>query len=305
LKISKKISEFEIFKNKPITLMHIGSSGSDFKKWSNISRNSLLVSIDANKISESSKTKFRKIVSSNSIISNSNKMNKFYLTKDSHCSSLLEPNQDICKIWYGSHRFNLKKILNRKTTSINNFLKKNKIKNIDWIVLDVQGKDLDIIKSLGKDIRNNISIINIETGFYSFYKKADTINEVFKYMSNKFQFEDMTFGLNYKTSSKGMSKLEKLVLFNMENPTKIYSNIIFLNKKNNSERLNLIKLIYLIESNKIFEAKNFLENCLNKYPYYETINKEINFLIKVKKLKFIFLSPFFILKKFLSFFKKN
>jgi len=88
----------------------------------------------------------------------------------------------------------------------------------------------------------------------------------------------------------------------MENPTKIYSNIIFLNKKNNSERLNLIKLIYLIESNKIFEAKNFLENCLNKYPYYETINKEINFLIKVKKLKFIFLSPFFILKKFLSFF---
>ena len=101
--------------------MHIGSSGSDFKKWSNISRNSLLVSIDANKISESSKTKFRKIVSSNSIISNSNKMKKFYLTKDTHCSSLLEPNQDICKIWYGSHRFNLKKILNRKTTSINNF----------------------------------------------------------------------------------------------------------------------------------------------------------------------------------------
>ena len=46
-------------------------------------------------------------------------------------------------------------------------------------------------------------------------------------MSNKFQFEDMTFGLNYKTSSKGMSKFEKLVLFNMENPTKIYSNIIF------------------------------------------------------------------------------
>ena len=31
----------------------------------------------------------------------------------------------------------------------------SQIKNIDWIVLDVQGKDLDIIKSLGKPGEHN------------------------------------------------------------------------------------------------------------------------------------------------------
>ena len=71
---------------------------------------------------------------------------------------------------------------------------------------DVQGKDLEIIKSLKKNIRDKISIIDIEAGFLSFYKKQDKISEVFRYMSKSYNFENMEFGYNYRLSSKILNK---------------------------------------------------------------------------------------------------
>ena len=50
-------------------------------------------------------------------------------------------------------------------------------------------------------------------------------------MYDEYEFKDMKFGINFKTSSKNMSKFDKRILFSLDNPSKIYSNINFLNKK--------------------------------------------------------------------------
>ena len=116
----------------------------------------------------------------------------------------------MCEKWYGFHRFKINKVINTRVYSISTF---KKIDYIDWVVMDVQGKDLSIIKSIKNKIRDNISIVEIETGFYPFYKKADTIPEVFNFMSQNYEFEDMRFGTNFKTSSKNKSKLDKEYYF--------------------------------------------------------------------------------------------
>ena len=69
LNISKFISENKIFIKKPILVMHIGSAGSNFKIWKNISQNSTLVSIDGND-SNSKKNKFKKVINNKTVISN-------------------------------------------------------------------------------------------------------------------------------------------------------------------------------------------------------------------------------------------
>ena len=296
MSISKKISEHSIFKKKPMLFMHLGSAGSNFKIWSDVSHNSILVSIDGNNSSYSNKKTFKKYIFDKSIISHKNGKSIFYETGDPDCSSLLEPNEIYFKNWYFSHRFKVKKKRLVKTISINDFLKKRKIGYIDWFVVDVQGLDLKIIKSLKSKIRNNISIIDIEPGFFSFYKKADKISDVFKYLSKRFEFDDMKFGYNFKVNNKNISNFEKKILFNLNNPTKVYSNVVFLNK-NLDIRSVLLKVFYLVKNDKLFEAREILKKCYKKDKHLGEIFDEVDSKIKYKKIKFLLYTPVILLRK--------
>jgi len=162
-------------------------------------------------------------------------------------------------------------------------------------VKNFQGMDLKIIKSMKKIIKNRISIVDIEPGFFPFYKNGDTISEVFEYMSKYFEFADINFGLNFKVSNRNMSKIEKKVLFFMNNPTKLYSNVTFINKIND-KRIILLKLIYLIKNNKLFEARELINKNHQKDKFFEILKKEINLEINYKKIKFLFLAPLLFLK---------
>ena len=72
MSISKKISEHGIFKKRPMLFMHLGSAGSNFKVWSDVSHNSILVSVDGNKSSSVNKKVFKNHISDRSIISHKN-----------------------------------------------------------------------------------------------------------------------------------------------------------------------------------------------------------------------------------------
>ena len=296
MSISKKISEHGIFKKRPMLFMHLGSAGSNFKVWSDVSHNSILVSIDGNKSSLVNKKVFKKYVSDRSIISYKNGKSIFYETYDPDCSSLLEPDETYFKNWYFSHRFKVKKKRLVKTISINDFLKKKKIEYIDWFIIDVQGLDLKIIKSLKSKIRNNISIIDIEPGFFSFYKKADKISDVFKFLSKTFEFNDMKFGYNFKVNNKNISNFEKKILFNLNNPTKVYTNVVFLNKSLDLRSV-LLKVFYLVKNDKLFEAREILKKCYKKDKHLDEIYNKIDSKIKYKKIKFLFYTPIILLKK--------
>ena len=300
LKLIEKIANNKIFREKPIILMHIGSAGSNFAKWNKISSNSILVSIDGNNSSLKIKNKFLKVINENVFISNKNSISKFYVTKDPDCSSLLEPNKKVYENWYGAHRFKIKKKIKVRTVEINDFLTKKKIKYIDWFVIDVQGMDLKILKKLKNKIKNKITIIDIEPGFDFFYKKADTLSEVFEYMNKYFKFSDMTFGYNHIVKSENLSLFEKKILFHTNTPSKIYSNINFVNKVKN-KRTILIELIFLIESKKFFEARDLIKKNLKKDKSFLEIKKSIDNLLLIYKIKFIIFLPFYYLKKVLKY----
>ena len=298
MNIIKQISNIKIFEHKPIILMHIGSSGSNFKLWDDMSKNSILISIDGNETSLSLNKKFLKEINDGSVISDKKKKVPFYITKDPHCSSLLEPDNNVTKNWYFSHRFKVNKKVFVKTTEINSLLKKYNINYIDWIVLDTQGVDLKIFKSIKNNLRNNISVVELEPGFYDFYKKQEKIYDVFKFMESQYDFEDMKFGNSFKISSKFLSNFEKKVMFSLNNASKFYTNITFLNKKKNKLRINLIKIIYMIQQNKYFESRDYVSLQFKEAALKKSLLKMINKKISILKLKFLILSPFIFIKNF-------
>ena len=106
----------------------------------------------------------------------------------------------------------------------------------------------------------------------------------------------MNFGYNYRVNSNNLNKIEKKILFLFNKPSKIYSNITFINK-NTNERNLLLKMIYLAKENKLFELRQIFNDFFEKNKKYSFIKNSINREITIKKMKFIFLMPFLYLKK--------
>ena len=279
--------------------MHIGSAGSNFIKWDKISHKSVLISLDGNLKDQKINEKFYKVINENVIISDINGKSNFYITEDPDCSSLLKPKKNLYKNWYASPRFKIKKKVLTKVVEINTFLKKKKIKNIDWFVIDIQGMDLKIIKKLNNKIKKNMAIVNIEPCFEPFYENEDSIIDVFSYMKKFFEFSDMSFGYNYKVGNTNLNFIEKKILFLTNEPSKIYSNIIFINKRK-TYRIILMTLVYLIQNNKLLEARDLINNNLKDHKSLMRYKKMIEKDIFLKKIQFVLLAPLFYLKKYLK-----
>ena len=166
--ILNEILNSKIFREKPIVLLHVGSNGSEFNLWKKISKSSILVAVDPEeKIFNSN---FKKIIKVKNIISNKKGTSYFNITKNSDCSSLLNPDKNIYSKWFISNRFKIKNKIKVKTITINDLIKEKKLDYIDWLVLDTQGMDLKILKSISKNILKKISIIDIEPTFLIFIK---------------------------------------------------------------------------------------------------------------------------------------
>ena len=300
--IINKILSHKIFEQKPIVLIHIGADGSSFFIWKKIAKKSILVSVDPT-IAKNKNKHFLKTNYVEKIIDVKNGVKTFYITKDSHCSSLLEPKETEYSKWYGSHRFRVIKKKKYEVISFNKMLKDLNIKYIDWLVIDAQGIDLKILRSINKEIQAKISILDLEPGFFEFYKKADNISEVFNYTQKYFEFEDMTFGYNYKLNNKNLSKLDKKILYRFNKPSKIYSNITFVNKENKNDRILLLKIIYLISNKKFYEARNLLLKYDNN-GFYKELIKSLDFKIFLHKIMYFLFMPFYLFKKILRAKKK-
>lgn len=115
----------------------------------------------------------------------------FYVSNDKNCSSL-QPfvNENIRK-WRpppGRANFKTKEIITVKTKTLESFLKEHQIKTVDFIKIDAQGHDLNIVKSLGKMLEFVKEIVmEVQIVDFQLYKDAPTKNEVMDFMSkNKF-----------------------------------------------------------------------------------------------------------------------
>ena len=71
--------------------------------------------------------------------------------------------------------------INVETQRLDSFIDKHSISHIDFLKIDTQGNDLNVIKSLGSKIQN-VHIIELEVHLKRMYKNAATKTEVLEYM---------------------------------------------------------------------------------------------------------------------------
>ena len=105
-----------------------------------------------------------------------------YFTETPGCSSLLEPNEKMLQELnlMISDWFKVEKVINIETKTLKQIFPN---KTFDYIKIDTQGTEMNIIKSFSQEILDKCICIHCEAQSIKFYKNQFLIGELLNYMS--------------------------------------------------------------------------------------------------------------------------
>lgn len=114
---------------------------------------------------------------------------KFYETVDPTCCSLYRPNEALLKQYNNMEVSMLKSETLIETVSMDFFMKKNKIEDVDFIKIDIQGAELDVFKGGLKTLRD-VTVIVSEVEFISQYIDQPLFGDVCRFLTKQnFMFQ--------------------------------------------------------------------------------------------------------------------
>lgn len=109
------------------------------------------------------------------------------------CSSLLEFSENSKTQWPGRTDFNVTYKMDVEVIRLDTFMEENNISQIDFLHIDTQGSDLNVLKGLGKYITNVVQgTMEAGTSDDILYNGQNKLNESVKFLlANNFQITDV------------------------------------------------------------------------------------------------------------------
>ncbi|MBU0707867.1 FkbM family methyltransferase [Patescibacteria group bacterium] len=226
-----------------------------------------------------------------------------YITRSQGTSSMLKPNTEVLKnlrqnAWING--FEVIKEEKVKTVTLDTFFNKNNLTHIDFIKLDTQGTEYDILKC-SKTIENNVSVIKTEAEIVQLYENQGLLHDISNLLYEK---------------GYSLINLDLKPLFHLKNTfPKSYNRLgwvdaIFIRELKNwncKEQLTLFKQAIIIAELGFVDLSGYLLkniNIIKESDKYEIIKYYGNYPhTSIKKRLMIKTAKYFNNKLF-SFFKK-
>jgi FkbM family methyltransferase len=120
---------------------------------------------------------------------NEKKNVSLHLTKSPVCSSLFKPNIEFLKNYPNVERFDVEKVVMIEATTLDILNNEKILGQIDFIKIDVQGAELDILKGGEKYLIDNIIGIEVEVEFQSIYENQPLFADVDTYIRKNLKLE--------------------------------------------------------------------------------------------------------------------
>ena len=179
--------------DETLKIIDIGASGGIDQRWysNGFEVNAILFEPDPDAFEQLIKKKRKNDVILDSALSDKEKETVLNICKFQQNSSIYEPNMDILKLYENPGRYEIKKRITMKAFPLNDVLKKNSISEIDFMKIDTQGSELEILRG-GIDYLDRIIGLEVESEFIEIYKNQPLFPEVDKFIqSNGFELIDM------------------------------------------------------------------------------------------------------------------
>ena len=117
-----------------------------------------------------------------------------YITRNPACSSLLKPNLDLMSHFLrGTDDLEVVETGIVRTVSLDGFLPTVDVSRVDFLDLDTQGTELDVLRGAKHFLGHSVLGINVEVEFSPIYGNQPLFNEVDSYLS---QFGFVLFDLS-------------------------------------------------------------------------------------------------------------
>jgi len=187
--IDVKFNEF--YANNPITIIDVGAAGGIHKRWKKINKYLKAYCFEPDKRSYEKLSDDANIIYRNIGLNNKKSIVKLHLTKKPTCSSIYPPNEKLINNFPKSDRFCVIKKVDIKTDTLDNQLSLLDCNNVDFIKLDTQGSELNIIQG-AKNILNSVFGLEIEVEFNPIYIDQPLFCHINSFLSNYgFQLFDL------------------------------------------------------------------------------------------------------------------
>ena len=168
-----------------------------------------------------------------------NEKRKLYITENPMCTSLYKPNEKLLNLYHELQYMNLKKESEIETITLDFFVDKYSIDTIDFIKIDVQGAELDILKG-SKKLLNNVLKIVCEVEFLPLYHDQPLFGDITKFLGQyNFMFNKF-LGLSGRTLKPLIANKDKTVA-----SQHMWTDAVFIQHINKIENLNDERLLKL------------------------------------------------------------
>lgn len=167
-----------------------------------------------------------------------NEKKKLYVTQHPMCSSLYKPNENFIKLYNNFEVAYQKNEIQIDTISLDFFIDKYQVKEVDFIKIDVQGAELDIFKGAHDTLKSVLNIV-CEVEFVPIYENQPLFGDVCNFL-NKY---DLMF--NKFLGLAGRS-LKPIVINNNKLPSQhFWSDAVFIHHIQKIENLSDERLMKL------------------------------------------------------------
>ena len=208
-----------------------------------------------------------------------NEKRKLYITQHPMCCSLYKPNEEFIKLYNNFEVAYLKKETEIDTISLDYFIDKHDVGNIDFIKIDVQGAELDIFKGGSKALKNVLKIV-CEVEFVQHYENQPLFGDVCTYLSQ----HDIMFNKFLGLAGRA---LKPIMLNNDPNITSqhIWSDAVFVHHIQKIHNLSDIQLIKLSLLACVYYSLDLTFYCLSEYDKRNSSSFAKDWMSKISNSK--------------------
>ena len=208
-----------------------------------------------------------------------NEQRKFYITQNPMCSSLYKPNEELIKLYNNFEVAYLKKETEIETISLDYFVEKHEVGDVDFIKIDVQRAELDVFKGGSKTLKNVLKIV-CEVEFIQHYENQPLFGEVSDYLSQYNLMFNKFLGLSGRA-------LKPIMLNNNPNlPSQhIWSDAVFVRHIQKIHSLNDEKLLKLGLLACVYYSLDLTFYCLSEYDKRHSTSFAKNWMSKIANKK--------------------
>ena len=186
LKFLKNCVDSDFFSQNPMTIIDVGARYGFEEHWSAFGKNLRIIGFepDADECNRLNRKKSQNITYYPLALGTPLAKRTFYLTKNAGSSSFYLPNMALWDRFLDWEGLQITGEIELKTTDLDSFIHTESLPDIDFIKLDAEGSELDVLRGASETLQTSVIGLSIEISFLETREKAPTFHMIDKFLTD-------------------------------------------------------------------------------------------------------------------------